>query len=84
MNILYVSDAAIKPEFNSGVNERSVKVEVDSVRRKDDKCLIYVPAYLAEDSMFPLKGPNSILVKVYFEVGGDKPIMEKWEEPENE
>lgn len=43
-----------------------------------------MPAYFAEDSMFPFKGSNSILAKVYFEVGGDKPIIEKWEEPENQ
>jgi hypothetical protein len=47
-------------------------------RRKDGKYLIYLPKDLAEDSMFPFKGADSIRVKVSFDLGGDKIIIEKW------
>jgi len=58
-------------------------------RRKDGKYLIYLPVYLAEDSMFPFKdfssgkrgGSDSIDVKVGFNIGDDKIIVEKWREP---
>jgi hypothetical protein len=62
-------------------------------RRKDDKYLIYLPVYLAEDSMFPFKdftrgkrgGSDSIDVKVSFKPGGKgKLIIEKWKEPEKQ
>jgi len=62
-------------------------------RRKDGKYLIYLPVYLAEDSMFPFKdftrgkrgGSDSIDVKVSFKLGGkDKLIIEKWKEPEKQ
>ena len=33
-------------------------------RRKDGKYLIYIPKDLAEDSMFPFKGADSIFVKI--------------------
>ncbi len=50
-------------------------------RRKDGKYLIYLPVYLAEDSMFPFKGSDSVLVKVRFQPGGDKKlVVEEWEE----
>ena len=50
-------------------------------RRKDGKYLIYLPVYLAEDSMFPFKDSDSVLVKVSFRPGGDKKIIvEEWEE----
>ncbi|MGB9713808.1 MAG: hypothetical protein ACPLZC_02375 [Candidatus Bathyarchaeales archaeon] len=51
-------------------------------RRKDGKFLIYLPKDLAEDSMFPFKGSDSIFVKVSFKIGDDKLIIEKWKEPE--
>ena len=52
-------------------------------RRKDGKYLIYVPLDLAEDSMFPFKGADSIFVKVSFKPGGDKKLLiEQWKEPE--
>ena len=51
-------------------------------RRKDGKYLIYLPKDLAEDSMFPFKGADSILVKSSFKLKGDKLIVEKWVEPE--
>ena len=38
-------------------------------RRKDGKYLIYVPKDLAEDSMFPWKGADSVKVKVSFKPG---------------
>ena len=52
-------------------------------RRTDGKYLIYLPVYFAEDSMFPFKGADSILVKVSFKPGGAKRlVIEKWKEPE--
>jgi hypothetical protein len=59
-------------------------------RRKDGKYLVYLPVYLAEDSMFPFKdfgrgrkgAMGSIDVKVSFKPGDDKLLVEKWNEPE--
>ena len=51
-------------------------------RRKDGKYLIYLPKDLAEDSMFPFKGADSILVKVSFKLKGDSLLVEKWVPPE--
>lgn len=51
-------------------------------RRKDGKFLIYLPKDLAEDSMFPFKGADSIFVNVRFKIGDDKLLIEKWKEPE--
>jgi len=55
-------------------------------RRKDGKYLIYVPKDLAEDSMFPFKGADSIFVKIGFKVGDKKTqlIIDEWKEPEPE
>ena len=50
-------------------------------RRKDGKYLVYVPKDLAEDSMFPFKEGSSILVKISFKIGGDKIVVERWQEP---
>jgi hypothetical protein len=51
-------------------------------RRKDGKYLIYLPKDLAEDSMFPFKGSDSIFVKVSFKVGRDqKLLVEEWKGP---
>lgn len=49
-------------------------------RRKDGKYLIYLPKDLAEDSMFPFQGSDSIFVKVTFKLGDKKLLIEKWEE----
>jgi len=50
-------------------------------RRKDGKYLIYLPKDLAEDSMFPFKGSDSIFVKVSFRPSGDNRLLvEKWKE----
>lgn len=50
-------------------------------RRKDGKYLIYIPKDLAEDSMFPFKGAESVFVKVSFKVGGEeKLLIERWKE----
>jgi hypothetical protein len=49
-------------------------------RRKDGKYLIYVPKDLAEDTMFPYKGSDSVFVKVSFKTGENKLIIEKWSE----
>jgi hypothetical protein len=51
-------------------------------RRKDGKYLIYLPLDLAEDSMFPFRGSDSIVVKVSFKLGDTKLLIEKWKEPE--
>jgi hypothetical protein len=55
-------------------------------RRKDGKYLIYLPKSLAEDSMFPFKGADSIFVNVGFKPGGAKKLLvNKWEpRPEEE
>ena len=50
-------------------------------RRKDEKYLIYLPKDLAEDSMFPFKGADSIFVKVSFKLEGDSLLIEKWVPP---
>jgi hypothetical protein len=50
-------------------------------RRKDGKYLIYLPKDLAEDSMFPFKGADSIFVKVGFKMGDKKLLVEKWVPP---
>jgi hypothetical protein len=41
-------------------------------RRKDGKYLVYLPKDLAEDSMFPFKGSDTIFVKVSFALGDSK------------
>jgi hypothetical protein len=38
-------------------------------RRRDGKYLIYLPKDLAEDSMFPFKGADSVFVKISFKLG---------------
>jgi len=50
-------------------------------RRKDGKYLVYVPKDLAEDSMFPFKGSDSVFMKVYFKLGDNKLFVERWREP---
>jgi hypothetical protein len=50
-------------------------------RRKDGNYLIYLPKDLAEDSMFPFKGEDSVFVKVSFELRDDKLLIEKWTQP---
>lgn len=51
-------------------------------RRADGKYLIYLPVYLASDSMFPFKGSDSILVEISFEPNGPKRlIIEPYTEP---
>lgn len=49
-------------------------------RRKDGKYLIYLPKDLAEDSMFPFRTQTSVAVKVKFNLGEEKLIVEKWKE----
>jgi hypothetical protein len=51
-------------------------------RRKDGKYLVYLPKDLAEDSIFPFKGADSIFVKVNFKLGKTDLLVEKWVEPE--
>ena len=47
-------------------------------RRKDGKYLVYLPKDLAEDSMFPFKGGDTVFVKVSFALGDGKLLVEKW------
>ncbi len=49
-------------------------------KRKDGKYLVYIPKDLAEDSMFPFKGADSIFVKVSFKLGDNHLLVEKWSE----
>jgi len=51
-------------------------------RRKDGKYLVYLSKKWCEDSMFPFRGEDSILVKVSFERGVQRLIIEEWKEPE--
>jgi len=44
-------------------------------RRKDGKYLIYLPKDLAEDSMFPFKGSDSIYVNVSFKPGENRKML---------
>jgi hypothetical protein len=54
-------------------------------RRKDGKYLVYLPKDLAEDSMFPFKGSDSIFVKISFKIGETtKILVEKWDGPQPE
>jgi hypothetical protein len=41
-----------------------------------------LPKDLAEDSMFPFKGADSIFVNVNFKLGDMKLVVEKWQGPE--
>ena len=52
-------------------------------RRKDGKYLVYLPKDLAEDSMFPFKGSDTIFVKVSFALGDRKLLVEKWATQKN-
>jgi hypothetical protein len=51
-------------------------------KRRDNKYLIYLPKDLCEDSMFPFKVSDSILVKVRFDAGVKKLLIEEWKEPQ--
>ena len=61
-------------------------------RRKDGKYLVYLPVYLAEDSMFPFKdfgrgrkgAMGSIDVKVSFKPGDNELLVEEWNKPEQQ
>ncbi len=50
-------------------------------KRKDGKYLVYLPKDLAEDSMFPFKGSDSVFVKIVFRLGENRLVVEKWKEP---
>ena len=51
-------------------------------RRKDGKHVIYIPMYIALDSMFPfpLDLRESVPVKVSFKIGQKKLTIEEWKE----
>jgi hypothetical protein len=50
--------------------------------KNQDRYLLYLLKHLAEDTMFPFKGEDSIFVKVSFRSKDDKLLVEKWVEPE--
>jgi hypothetical protein len=45
-------------------------------RRKDGKYLIYIPKHFVEDSMFPFRTETSVRVKVSFNSGEEKLVIE--------
>ena len=49
-------------------------------RRKDGKCLLYIPKDLAEDSMFRFKANPAVKVNISFKIGDKKITIEKWKE----
>ena len=49
-------------------------------KRKDGKYLVYLPKDLAEDSVFPFKGSDSIFVKITFKLGDNRLLVENWKE----
>jgi hypothetical protein len=49
-------------------------------KRKNGKYLSFVPKDLAEDTMFPYNGADSVFVKVSFKTGENKLIIEEWSE----
>jgi hypothetical protein len=49
-------------------------------KRKDGKYLVYLPKDLAEDSIFPFKGSDSVFVKITFKLGDNKLLVENWKE----
>ena len=51
-------------------------------RRADGKYMIYLPLDLATDSMFPFRTESSVRVKVSFEVGAKKILIEQLEQEE--
>ncbi len=50
-------------------------------KRKDAKYLIYLPKDFCEDSMFPFKGKESLFVRVSFQPGDAKLLIEEWNAP---
>ena len=81
-------------EVNRGVVKMVSEGKGRLFRRSDGKYLVYLPVYLAEDSMFPFKNwqggqrtgeKNSIPVKVSFKPNGaQKLIIEKWKETDEQ
>jgi len=78
----YAPNVVLNQKLNQGVNNMVNEGRGRLFRRKDGKFLIYLPKDLAEDSMFPFKGSDSIFVKVSFRLGDTKLLIEKWKEPE--
>jgi hypothetical protein len=71
-----------KPYLKTSVNQAVTGMVSEGkgrlFKRKDGKYLVYIPKDLAEDSMFPFKGADSMFVKVSFELGDGKLLVEKW------
>jgi len=72
----------LNQQLNSGGEKMVNEGRGRLFRRKDGKYLVYLPKDLAEDSMFPFKGSDSIFVKVSFKLGDNKLLVEKWSGPE--
>jgi hypothetical protein len=53
-------------------------------KRKDGKYLVYLPKDLAEDSVFPFKGSDSVFVKITFKLGDNRLLVENWKEQSKE
>lgn len=79
----FLMNLSLEPRIQSGCQEKMVSDGRGRLfKRKDGKFLIYIPMDLAEDSMFPFKGADSIYVKVSFKIGEtNKLLVEKWKEP---
>jgi hypothetical protein len=73
-------------ELNSAIRRKCWRVvsegRVRLFGRKDGKYLIYMPKDFAENSVFPFKSRESILVKIGFKSGDDKLHIERWDETE--
>ncbi len=49
-------------------------------RIKGSRYMLYLPAGVVDDSMFPFKCDKSMCVRTSFESGSDRLIIAKWEE----
>ncbi|TET64665.1 hypothetical protein E3J49_03690 [Candidatus Bathyarchaeota archaeon] len=71
-----------KPQIKARCKQNGQRGKRTFVPRKDGKYLIYLPKDLAEDSMFPFKGSDSVFVKVSFKPKDAKRLLiKKWKKP---
>jgi hypothetical protein len=47
------------------------------LRTKEGKYIMYIPAKLSDDSMFPFKGVNTTPIKISFKNGKNELLIEK-------
>ena len=52
-------------------------------KRKDGKYLIYLPLNVATDSMFPFRTESAVRVKVSFQPGDEKLVIEEMDETQS-